>query len=140
MRVFAISILSFLLFACGDTSTSKSNDFSKVEAASQEQLWMITEGLAKNLVIKQSCALKSSHHKNAYYVGAVFTGPGIEKGVIGCWLISGDKNKPGIIQSVDGIAHNFTPYPKSSKTQAGASISDKEYKLVKKYLETYPDS
>jgi hypothetical protein len=140
MRIFAISIISFLLLACGDTSTSSRDDFWQVELASQEQLWMVKEGLAKNLVIQQSCAVKSSHHSNAYYVGAVFTGPGIEKGVIGCWLISGEKSKPGIIQSVDGIAHNFTPYPKSSNTKAGASISDKEYKLVKKYLETHPGS
>lgn len=138
MRVLAVSLLAFLVFACGDTSRSKDYDFSQVEPASQEQLWMIKEGLAETLVIEQSCAVKSSQHKNAYYVGARFTGPGIEKGVIGCWLISGDKTKPGIIQSVSSIAHKFTPYPKSSNTKAGASISDREYKLVKKYLETYP--
>ena len=134
MRAFAISVLVLLMLSCSETTTTQVIDFSQVESASSKQIWMIKEGLDKGLTVVNTAAIKSSTHKRAYYVGAVFTGSGIEDGVAGVWLITGDKDNPGIIQSVDGGAHNFSPYPLSKNTPAGARSTDKECKTLRKYL------
>lgn len=128
MKYLKLGVLVLLALGC-----LTKHDFSEIESASQKQLELITRGLDQGLTIERSCAVRSWNYKGAYYVAALIQGP--QKVDVGIWWISGDKEKPGMIQAVDGFAIVYSSFPKASKTRVGARTTDSEAKLLKAYLE-----
>jgi len=80
-----------------------------VEQASQQQMDMIAwVQHAGNSVKPRGWAYRSTEHKKAYYVAAYVIGPGIEGGILSTWIFSGDKDSPGLINSVDEGGKQFS--------------------------------
>ena len=133
MKQIVLSLLILVAVSCGERHI----DTSKVEPASQQQLVLIKEvQIPGNHIQMRGYAVKSSSHRNAYYVSTKIYGPGIDEGVTCVWFISGDKSSPGLIHSADHFAHEFTPdIPFSRDTKAAASMRDKEARAVKAYAE-----
>lgn len=127
MKRFMVFMLVLLALGC-----STGHDFSKIEPAGQKQIELIGKGLDHELTIVKGCAVKSSSHKDSYYVSALVNGP--QKADVGVWWISGAREKPGLILAVDGFAFVYSSYPRARKTWVGARATDDEVKLLKAYL------
>ena len=127
MKSFMFSILILLALGC-----STGHDFSKIEPAGQKQIALIGKGLDPQLTVVKGCAVKSSSHKDSYYVSALVHGP--QKADVGVWWISGAREEPGLILAVDGFAFAYSSYPRARKTWVGARATDGEAKLLKAYL------
>lgn len=104
-----------------------------IENASQAQINLVQTALGDQYPIIKTAVVKSSTHKQAYYIGATFKAVGAGN-IKGIWLISGTKNAPGLLFSVDGAAYQFSGMRKASDTKAGGSVIDPESKLLLKYL------
>mgnify|MGYP006286223489 CR=1 FL=1 len=97
----------------------------KCERASQQQFAYIDDGLDENNYIEEAYTVKSKDFEQVYFVSAWIYGPGMEEGEgPGVWAISGDKEDPGIILSVDGFASEFTNYPLGSTTDYNVTMTD----------------
>ncbi|MEE9167465.1 MAG: hypothetical protein V3U24_08430 [Candidatus Neomarinimicrobiota bacterium] len=107
------------------------------ETASTAQTELAAEVINKDLhIVGHPFAIKSEHHKNGFYVAAKVAGPGIEDGVVCLWLMSGAKDHPGLIINANGAAKNFSPgLPWGPKTKAEASITDREARLLVRWVE-----
>ena len=127
MKHIMAVVLILLALGC-----STGHDFSMIEPASQKQIELIGKGLDPELTIVKGCAVKSSSHKDSYYVSALVNGP--QKADVGVWWISGAREEPGLILAVDGFAFAYSSYPRARKTWVGARATDKEVKLLKTYL------
>ena len=101
-----------------------------IEQASEAQKNIIQAALGNQYPIKQIACVKSAHHKKAYYIAAVFYAEGVGN-ITGIWLVGGEKNKPNLVYSVDGVAHQFSGMRKASETKAAAYISDPEVDLLR---------
>jgi hypothetical protein len=101
-----------------------------VDAASPKQLSLIREVLERGFRIPQAYAVRSESHKSGYYVGGKIYGPGVDDGAAAVWLISGEKDNPGIILSVNAVAVEFSAPMLAGKTKAGARVTDPEAKAV----------
>ena len=106
---------------------------TKIESASKAQRNIIQSALGDKYPISEIAVVKSGNHSKAYYVGAVFHAVGVGN-VTGIWLVGGTKDKPSLVYSVDGAAHQFSGMRKASKTKAAAYISDPEAKALGSYL------
>jgi len=132
-RIIISIFICIIFFTCG--ANQDIDLLSKIESASEKQILYINEGFTDNNYFASNVyCIKSTEHKNAYYVIAKINGLKNVKFDYGIWLISGDKNNPGMIQSVSDIASAYTPYPLSSKTKANATDSDAESKTLKIYV------
>lgn len=107
---------------------------ANIEQASESQKNLIQAALGDQYLISKIAAIKSGSHGKAYYVGAVFNAVGVGN-VTGIWLVGGEKDKPSLVYSVDGDAHQFSGMRKASETKAYATIADPEAKALEKYLE-----
>ena len=132
MKRFLVFIMALLALGC-----STGHDFSKIEPAGQKQIELIGKGLDPELTVVKGCAVKSSSHKDSYYVSALVYGP--QKADVGVWWISGDREEPGLILAVDGFASVYSSYPRARKTRVRARATDDEVKLLKAYLKQKND-
>jgi hypothetical protein len=67
---------------------------------------------------------QSNDYQRAYIVACGITGPGIETWVgPGIWIIAGEPAQPTTINSIDGYANQYTPYPNASQTDISASLN-----------------
>ena len=105
-----------------------------IEKASQAQKNLIQAALGEKYPISKIAVIKSGNHSKAYYVGAVFNATGVGN-VFGIWLVGGDKDKPNLVYSVNGSAHQFSGMRKASETKAAAYIHDPEAKALQKYFD-----
>lgn len=133
MKHLMVGVLALLAFGC-----AQKLDFSKVVPASSKQLALIKRGLDPGLTIRKGYAVKSRNYKNAYYVSALVDGQ--RTADVGVWWISGNKERPGMILSVDGFAFVYSSYPKAKRTRVGAGGNDSEVKLLKAYMERESES
>lgn len=121
------------------TKSINTNDHLKdqIEPASQQQLERIELAQKQGNYIKmKGFTIKSPYHNSAYYVSTKIYGPGMENGVVGVWIMNGEKNSPKLVISVDGYAHNFTPtLPYAPETKVDASITDPAARILKRYTE-----
>ena len=95
--------------------------------ASTAQVAIIADGLRQvepGANVLGAFRVKSDVHRNAWYVAAHFTVPGVPEGAVGLWLVSGLPEQPGTVLSVDHIALNFSPWPDGTKSDAQASQLD----------------
>ena len=131
--VILFLVLAIFLSGCGG---KKEVDYSRVEPASEKQIKYISGGIKKetNAEIGEVYVVKSNDFDNVYFCATRLSGPGISNDCIGVWSISGDKNNPGMIFSVNGIAKQFSDYPDGSKTQANIKMSDDGADLAEKYI------
>ena len=131
--VILFLVLAIFLTGCGG---KKEVDYSRVESASEKQTEKINWGIKKetNAEIGKVYVVKSNDYEKVYFVATRLSGPGISDDCIGVWAISGDKNDPGMIFSVNGIAKEFSDYPSGSKTTANITMSDDGADLVEKYV------
>ena len=107
----------------------------KIEFPSDQQIKILKVLLNKDVTIKQSAAVKSQHHKKAYYVGLKFTIEGIREPQIGIWIVSGSKDRPGFVLAVDGFGKEFSRATHADKTNPPQAYStDPECKILKKHL------
>ena len=127
MKRSLVFILALLALGC-----STGHDFSRIEPAGQKQIELIGRGLDPQLTVVKGCAVKSTSHKDSYYVSALVHGP--EKVDVGVWWISGAREEPGLILAVDGFAFAYSSYPRARKTWVKARATDDEAKLLKAYL------
>jgi len=126
-------VLAIFLSGCGG---KKEVDYTRVEPASEKQIEYISRGIKKetNAEIGKVYVVKSNDYENVYFCATRLSGPGISNDCIGVWSISGDKNNPGMIFSVNGIAKEFSDYPDGSKTQANITMSGDGADLAEKYI------
>lgn len=103
---------------------------STLEKASPEQIAKIKMVLPEDLTIEDSIVVKSSNHKNAYYIGVKFIGKGYTSSVVGLWLIGGEKNNPSLLYSINDKAFIYSQMRKASETKATAYETDPESKLI----------
>ena len=129
------SILAFILCLCLATGAFAAEKYA-IESLSPQQTEYVNMALetTRGSKILRTATVKSQNHARAYCVGAKFTAPGIKESMIAVWIFSGPKNKPGIVNSVNGSANQFSGFPLASKTKFQAYLSDKEYKILKKHL------
>jgi hypothetical protein len=104
-----------------------------IENASQAQRNLIQSALGDQYPISKIAVIKSGNHSKAFYVGAIFNAEGVGD-VFGIWLVGGDKDKPSLVYSVNGAAHQFSGMRKASETKAAAYIHDPESKALTKYF------
>jgi|LGVE01.1.fsa_nt_gb hypothetical protein len=100
MKKVLIAVSSLILTICFLTGLSFADQLT-IEKASKEQLNKIKMVLPEGLKIEESVVVKSSNHKNAYYIGAKFSGKGYTSSVVGLWLIGGPKNNPNLLYSIN---------------------------------------
>ena len=105
-----------------------------IEAGSKAQRSLIQSALGDQYPISKIAVIKSGNHSKAYYVGAIFHAEGVGD-VFGIWLVGGDKDKPNLVYSVNGAAHQFSGMRKASETKAAAYIHDPESKALQKYFD-----
>ncbi len=100
----------------------------RCEVASARQLEWINagvQGLDSRNAVHSGIAVKSEDFVNAWFVAAIVYGPGIEDGAgPGVWYVTGDKDAPGLIFSVNTYAKEFSDFGHADRTQAGASMGD----------------
>lgn len=107
------------------TEPARTNVCERASSAQIEYIRAGVEGVQASNFIKTAFAVKSQDFQNAYFVAAMVYGPGIEDGVgPGVWFITGDKNSPGLISSVNGTASSFTDFPDAGQTVAAATMAD----------------
>ena len=106
----------------------------RIEQPSKKQITLIQSVLDNSVTLAESAAVKSSNHKNAYYIGVNFFAQGIKEKMTGIWLIGGTKNNPSMVLSVDGTAYQFSGMRRAKETKAAAYISDPESKLLTNHL------
>jgi len=123
-------LLLFILFFPLIPSFANSQN---IEQPSKSQQNLIQTALGDQYQIKRMACILSSHHKKAYYVGAIFYAHGVGN-ITGVWIVGGPKNDPNLVFSVDGAAHQFSGMRKASETRFKAYISDPEVDLLKKHL------
>ena len=126
----------FLITAILLTSFSISFAGASIENASNEQINLIKIVLPEDINIEDSIIVKSSNHRNAYYIGVKLRGKGYSSSVIGLWLISGNKNKPSLLYSINDTAFIYSRMRMASETKAAAYLTDKESKIILKKLKT----
>ena len=108
-----------------------------IEALSPQQLErvkLVLLDVTPEAKILKTAAVKSQTHQRAYYVGAKFTAPGINEPLTGVWFMTGAKEKPGLVHSVNDLAYEFSKMGMANTTLSKASIADDEYKILEKYL------
>lgn len=101
--------------------------------ASSAQLDLVNEVLESGLTAPTAYAIRSRHHRRAYYIAARIDGPGLGNDTYGVWLISGDRDSPGMILSVNLMAAEFSAPRMARDTDAGGSASDPEARTVLRY-------
>lgn len=132
-RSILFSIFTSLLIVLVFISTSQSSSYV-IENPSNKQLMFIKSTLDKSITTTSSAMIKSSNHKNAFYIGVNFFARGVKGKMTGIWLIGGTRNKPGLLFSINGYAHQFSGMRKASETKAAAYSHDPEAKFILKYL------
>lgn len=105
----------------------------QIEKASDAQRVIIQTALGDHYPISEIVAVKSGNHPRAYYVGAKFHAEGVGY-TTGIWIVSGDKDAPKLVFSVDGGAFHFSGMRRASETKAYATIADPEAKALNKYF------
>jgi len=127
-------MLALVLFIILLSSFGISFGDATIEKASNEQINKIKMALPKGLSIEESVVVRSSNHRNAYYIGAKFSGKGYSSSVIGLWLIGGAKNNPSLLYSINDKAFIYSQMRKASETKAAAYLTDKESKIIMNYF------
>jgi hypothetical protein len=122
-----------------DSESARNNEEAQYsfEHASQAQMELLKEiQIPGNWIASEGYTIRSQHHKRAWYVGTRIYGPGIEDGVVAVWLISGDKDHPGVmVLAADGAAHSFTEVPHMDDTKAGDGWArDRELTALQDYV------
>ena len=106
IKILMVLMVCFYMIIFLFTSFSLADPY-KIEFPSDQQIKILKVLLNKDVTIKQSAAVKSQHHKKAYYVGLKFTIEGIREPQIGIWIVSGSKDRPGFVLAVDGFGKEF---------------------------------
>jgi hypothetical protein len=133
MRKTLIVIISLVLVFYFSAKFGFAFDL-KVENASQQQLNLIKSVLDKGLRVEKSAAVKSTKHRNVYYVGVNFYATGVKDKMTGVWVVGGTKENPNLVYSVNGYAHQFSGMRKASETKAAAYVYDEECEVLLIYL------
>ena len=76
------------------------------------------------VTLGQAVAVPSGAHERANFVAARVHGPSMGDGQIGVWLVSGPLDDPGMYLAVNGIAQQFSVFPRGGRTRADATMSD----------------
>jgi hypothetical protein len=101
-------ILVVTLSMCSGYKDNPTTQASRCESASAVQLEYINagvKGVASYNFVRSGSTVKSEDYANAYFVAAKVYGPGIEDGTgPGVWFITGDKDSPGLVFSVNSYA------------------------------------
>jgi len=120
-----------------ESGRNKEEAHYSFEHASQAQMELLKEiQIPGNRIASEGYTIRSKHHKRAWYVGTKIYGPGIEDGVVAVWLISGDKDHPGVmVLAADGAADSFTEVPHIDDTKAGDGWAvDPEITALQEYV------
>lgn len=131
MRLTGLILLTLATMLPSAQALAGSVEF---EQPGREQIEIIQAALGEKYPISKAAAVKSYNHGKAYYVGAVFHAKGAGE-LTGVWFVSGDKQEPSSVYSIDGNAFYFSKLEKAVKTDANASKADPEARALKKYLE-----
>ena len=128
--------LFVLVFFCNFFYNPMVASADSISKASTAQINNIKVLLNRDVTVLDSGELKSSSHQNAHYVGLLLNISGIERHYGGVWLVSGDKNKPGMVLAVDGVAQQFSRATPADKTNPPtAYMSDVECKRLMRYFD-----
>jgi len=106
---FAI-ILLISLMTLMDCSGKKEVDYSWVEPTSNSQIEKIKYRIKKetSTEIWEVYNIKSKDFENDHFCATKLSGLGITDDCIGVWAISGDKNNPSMVFSVNWVAKEFS--------------------------------
>jgi hypothetical protein len=138
LPVFFIIVICFgVCQSCSDdNSTKKTEPSAVIGLASPAQLERIQIALDGDRVyVEKAYATKSKDFQRVWFVAAKIHGPGMGTGEVGVWAMTGEKADPGIVQSVNGIAKNFSVYPYGPDTKSGVSMTDQGANEVKRHAE-----
>lgn len=120
MRSLGVMLGLVLLVGCSANNSAAPATPADCVAASPKLVEQLQAGMLgeTGARISRAAAVKSAEHQNAYYVAARFSATGVDD-QSAVWL-SNDVDGSGTIQSVDGVAANFSEFPRST----AASSSD----------------
>ena len=107
-----------------------------VNPASRQQTTIIAKAIKDPITVIKSAAVKSSRHRNAYYVGLNFVDHELAMTGIGIWLVEGSQDQPIAVFSINATAVVFSNYPKAKIIKNPARMTDHEVRLVLDYLKT----
>ena len=128
LTIFFIATMLLVMFAlivhfAGDQQPAQS---SACQPASIAQVEWIRSGIKSEATYNDlgpAFAVQSDDFEQVHFVAAQITGPELD-GIVGVWAISGTPDKPGLIYSVNGYAHQFSGYGLGSATDAGITMDD----------------
>ena len=107
----------------------------RVVPATTAQLDKIALGLEREFTLSSlGFAVKSSSHRNGYYVAAEFVGPGVSD--VAVWFLTGESySEGGMVLSATYLAAEFSDWPKGWETKAEAGPGDEDCSLLRRYAE-----
>ena len=104
-----------------------------VEPLSPQQFDYVTEtleGAIGSQVVMSAAIHTQLHGMEAYYIGASFTLSGMREPIHGVWLITGKKEAPEKIYSVNSFAFLFSGVKMARKMNIPASEEDEESRVL----------
>ena len=125
-------LLAGVLAVGGGHRATSSPPRSEIEAsgfllrtASPEQVDVLSTGLDSGLNVASAYAIKSTRHEQAWYVGARLAKGGKDV-VVAVWLLTGPKDAPRHLYSVDREAQATSVWPSGATHRAAPSPVDQE--------------
>jgi hypothetical protein len=85
----------------------------------------LTEKGSVSLRVENAQAVKSTDHKNVYFIAVDIQGPGLDGATdIGVWASNALEPGKGMVLSVDAVAAEMSEWPKGENTKAGVTMAD----------------
>jgi hypothetical protein len=118
-------ILSVLLLLSCSSGEDTDTDADPLQGAtiksSPAQVEAIGEMLREGVRIERAVAVESDHHERAYWVGTRLQGEALQEPQGAVWLVSGDRNTPGMILAASPFAEEMSVGPSARETEAWSS-------------------
>lgn len=130
IAVVAILGVGLAWYAAGSGAEKTETERSiQPEFASKTQVEAVEVGLKKEGWLRHTYTVKSSHHKNAWYVAGRVQRDDLNS-PIGIWLLAGDKDEGGMVWAVNRTAENHSDYPSGRDASVSTSVADDEVKAL----------
>jgi len=127
---------ALLILLITATACSQSPPPAIGQPASPQQIQRIASSVEKPYGLSHVYTVKSELHKNAWYVAGVLTSPFSNVRMSGAvWIHTRGPDNPGITNSVDGHAKEFSPWGDASSTALNVTMVEDQPQQLEAYVE-----